>query len=131
MCCRQASCRDRQKVVPSQTGGCSRRDQVKQAQLKYVNPMVKEAANAARNAFGTDYEARLRQEAGPQPEKLARRKHQISSLYHQAKMKVVLLAVSEQTCAVGACHFTPCVYTVPICDVHQQIGYLPLLAGPL
>ena len=62
--------------------------QVKQAALKHVTPMAREAANAARSAFGPDYEARLRQEAGPQPEKLARRKHQISSLYHQAKMKV-------------------------------------------
>ena len=53
-----------------------------------MTPMAREAANAARSAFGPDYEARLRQEAGPQPEKLARRKHQISSLYHQAKMKV-------------------------------------------
>lgn len=48
----------------------------------------REAMNATRTAFGADYEANLRKEAGPNPEKLARRKHQISSLYHQAKMKV-------------------------------------------
>ena len=50
----------------------------------------REAMNAARTAFGADYEANLRKEAGPNPEKLARRKHQISSLYHQAKMKVTV-----------------------------------------
>lgn len=48
----------------------------------------REAMNATRTAFGADYEASLRKEAGPNPEKVARRKHQISSLYHQAKMKV-------------------------------------------
>ena len=48
----------------------------------------REAMNATRTAFGADYEANLRKEAGPNPEKVARRKHQISSLYHQAKMKV-------------------------------------------
>jgi hypothetical protein len=61
--------------------------QVDQKALKYVNPTAKAEANAARAAFGADYEATLRREAGPQPDRLARRKHQISSLYHQAKMK--------------------------------------------
>ena len=51
-------------------------------------PEQREAQNATRTAFGADYEARVRSEAGPQPEKTARRKHQISSLYHQAKLKV-------------------------------------------
>ena len=53
----------------------------------------REAMNATRTAFGADYEANLRMEAGPNPEKLARRKHQISSLYHQAKMKVPIPAL--------------------------------------
>lgn len=40
---------------------------------------------ATRSALGSDYEARLRKEAGPDPGKMAKRKHQIGSLYHQAK----------------------------------------------
>ena len=35
----------------------------------------------------TDYESRLRREAGPAPGGKAKRKHQIGSLYHAAKMK--------------------------------------------
>ncbi|BDA48901.1 probable proline-rich protein PRCC at C-terminar half [Coccomyxa sp. Obi] len=61
--------------------------EVKQEKLKHVDPGKREAANAARTAFGPDYEARLRKEAGAQPDKLARRKHQISSLFYQSKMK--------------------------------------------
>ena len=60
-------------------------------------PEQREAQNATRTAFGADYEARVRSEAGPQPEKTARRKHQISSLYHQAKLKVRPPA-SKATC---------------------------------
>lgn len=67
--------------------------QVKQEKLKHIDIGKREAANAVRTAFGADYEVKLRQEAGPQPDKLARRKHQISSLYHQAKMKVAPLSV--------------------------------------
>ena len=47
-----------------------------------------------RTALGADYEAQLRSAAGPQPDKMARRKHQISSLFHQAKMKVLVLHAS-------------------------------------
>lgn len=45
------------------------------------------AADSARTALGAGYEARLRREAGPDPSKLARRKHQIGSLYHSAKLQ--------------------------------------------
>ena len=62
--------------------------QVKQEDLTRMDIRKREAMKATRTAFGADYEANLRMEAGPNPEKLARRKHQISSLYHQAKMKV-------------------------------------------
>ena len=51
-------------------------------------PEQREAKNATRTAFGADYEQRIRDEAGDEPEKKAKRKHQIHSLYHQAKMKV-------------------------------------------
>ncbi|KAK9826164.1 hypothetical protein WJX81_002555 [Elliptochloris bilobata] len=61
--------------------------EVDQEELRRVDPAAREAMNAARTAFGADYEARLRAEAGAAPDKLSRRKHQISSLYHSAKMK--------------------------------------------
>ena len=62
-----------------------------QADLKYVNPAAREAAGGARAALGSDYELQLRSEAGPMPGKLAKRKHQISSLYHHAKIRVMPL----------------------------------------
>lgn len=62
--------------------------QVKQADLKYVDPAAREAAAGARAALGPEYELQLRSEAGPMPGKLAKRKHQISSLYHNAKIRV-------------------------------------------
>lgn len=61
--------------------------QINQADLKYVNPAAREAAGGARAALGADYEMQLRSEAGPMPAKLAKRKHQISSLYHHAKIR--------------------------------------------
>jgi len=65
----------------------------------------REAINATRTAFGADYEANLRKEAGPNPEKVARRKHQISSLYHQAKMKVSLITqhIHKQALRISIC----------------------------
>jgi len=61
---------------------------VNQEDLKYVHPAAREAAGGARTALGSDYELQLRSEAGPAPAKLAKRKHQISSLYHHAKIRV-------------------------------------------
>ncbi|DBB10990.1 hypothetical protein WJX82_011459 [Trebouxia sp. C0006] len=61
--------------------------QVNQEDLKYVHPAAREAAGGARTALGSDYELQLRSEAGPAPAKLAKRKHQISSLYHHAKIR--------------------------------------------
>lgn len=62
--------------------------QINQQNLTYMAPEQKQAKNALRTAFGADHEARVREEAGPKPEKRARSKHQITSLFHQAKMKV-------------------------------------------
>ena len=86
--------------------------QVRQEDLTRMDIRKREAMNATRTAFGADYEANLRKEAGPNPEKVARRKHQISSLYHQAKMKVryfdtylaypSLLWPDPQSCACSA-----------------------------
>lgn len=61
--------------------------QVHAEQIRYMAPGQRAEVNALRNAFGSDYEAKLRQEAGPDPTKLAKRRHQIGSLYHYAKQK--------------------------------------------
>ncbi len=68
-------------------------------------PEQKEAKNATRTAFGADYEQRIREEAGDEPEKKAKRKHQIHSLYHQAKMKVggLYLAALEAFLSIERC----------------------------
>lgn len=49
-------------------------------------------SNALAIAYGEDYEAKIRAEAGPDPGKRAKSKHQISSLYHQAKLAEIELA---------------------------------------
>ena len=75
--------------------------QVNQADLIYVHPAAREAAGGARAALGNDYEMQLRSEAGPMPGKLAKRKHQISSLYHHAKIRV------------SVCHTAPTLPALP------------------
>ncbi|PRW33970.1 proline-rich PRCC [Chlorella sorokiniana] len=55
--------------------------------IRAMAPGQAAEVNALRNAFGSDYEAKLRQEAGSDPTKLAKRRHQIGSLYHYAKQK--------------------------------------------
>lgn len=72
---------------------CSRRlpsVQISAAKLTEMDPMAREAAQGARAALGNDYEQQLRKEAGPMPGKLSKRKHQIGSLFHQAKLAVSL-----------------------------------------
>ena len=85
--------------------------QVNQQQLTHMNAAARADANAARTAFGADYEQRLRNEAGSAPDKLSRRKHQISSLYHQAKIKVVF-------CSGG--QLSPC-SVLSALQVYQQV----------
>ena len=75
--------------------------QVKQKDLTHMDATVREAANATRTAFGNDYESRLRSEAGAKPEKNARRKHQISSLYHAAKIKVCSALAPQSSLLFG------------------------------
>ena len=75
---------------------CRRRDeylayvmQVNQKELTYVPPAQKEAQAGVRAALGPAYEQKLRAEADKVlPSKISKRKHQINSLYHAAKMKV-------------------------------------------
>ena len=64
--------------------------QISAAKLTEMDPMAREAAQGARAALGTDYEQQLRKAAGPMPGKLSKRKHQIGSLFHQAKLAVSL-----------------------------------------
>lgn len=50
-------------------------------------------------AAGKEHELQLRKEADAvEPEKLAKRKHQISSLYHAAKLKVTCWSCSNPPC---------------------------------
>jgi len=98
------------KGGPTARAAC--RAQVKQEKLRYIDPVAKEAMNATRTAFGADYEARLRAEAGAKPDKLSRRKHQISSLYHNAKMKARPRARSDLP-GRGPGQFVQCSGAVP------------------
>ena len=67
---------------------------ITQEKLKYVAPTANAAANAAQNAFGPQYQAQLRKEAGAKGSKTARRKHQIGTLYHD--MKITELEMLEK-----------------------------------
>ena len=71
--------------------------------------MAREVAQGARAALGTDYEQQLRKEAGPMPGKLSKRKHQIGSLFHQAKLAVSLKCtpVAEVAAACSAAKKIP------------------------
>lgn len=56
--------------------------------IKYVDPAQREAAQGMRAALGTDYAAKLRAQAAPhQGSKLARSKHQIGTLFANAKLR--------------------------------------------
>ncbi|KAK9836439.1 hypothetical protein WJX74_000621 [Apatococcus lobatus] len=61
--------------------------EVKGQDLREGSRAARDAQQGMRSALGPDYEARLRREAGPKPDRKARGKHQISSLFHAAKMK--------------------------------------------
>merc|ERR1712096_544347 len=55
-------------------------------------------SNPARIAYGDNYEQRIRMFAGPDPGKMAKKKHQIGSLYRQAKLaELELLENRHQT----------------------------------
>ena len=75
---------------------CYLRIQISAAKLTEMDPMAREAAQGMRSALGSDYEQRLRKEAGPAPSRRAKGKHQISSLFHSAK-----LAVSGWRCSLN------------------------------
>jgi proline-rich protein PRCC len=58
--------------------------------IKYVDPAQKEAAQGMRAALGTEYAGQLRAQAAPHVgSRLARSKHQIGTLYANAKLKEV------------------------------------------
>ncbi|KAK2080139.1 hypothetical protein QBZ16_002535 [Prototheca wickerhamii] len=59
--------------------------EINASQLRQGAPGRVAEASALRTALGPGYEARLRQEAGPDIGKVAKRKHQLTSLYQQSK----------------------------------------------
>jgi proline-rich protein PRCC len=62
--------------------------EVNASALKYVDPSRREANEGLRAALGTGYAAAIRAEAAPfEGDKMAKRKHQIGTLFHNAKMK--------------------------------------------
>jgi proline-rich protein PRCC len=63
--------------------------EVSQAQLTAGRDRLVATKNVTGAAFGPEAEARLRAEAGPKPNDVQRRKHQIGSLLYDAKMQEV------------------------------------------
>jgi proline-rich protein PRCC len=62
--------------------------EVDASRLKHVDPARREANEGMRAALGTGYAAALRAQAAPfEGDKMAKRKHQIGTLFHNAKMK--------------------------------------------
>jgi proline-rich protein PRCC len=62
--------------------------EIKADEVKYVDPAQKEAAQGMRSALGTDYAQQLRSQAAPHMgSKLARCKHQIGTLFANAKLR--------------------------------------------
>lgn len=68
-------------------GGGIQFKEVSGAQLRYMDPGQRAELNALRSAFGDDYESRLKSDAAKvgAVSKLAKKKHQLASLYVQAK----------------------------------------------
>lgn len=62
--------------------------EVKADEVKYVDPGEREAAQGMRSALGTEYAQQLRAQAAPHMgSKLARSKHQIGTLFANAKLR--------------------------------------------
>jgi hypothetical protein len=61
--------------------------EVSQAQLTAGREKLLATKSVTGAAFGAEAEARLRAEAGPKPSDVQRRKHQIGSLLHDAKVQ--------------------------------------------
>ena len=72
---------------PAELPGGIELKEISGAQLRYMNPGQRAELNALRSALGDDYESKLKSEAAKvgSVSKLAKRKHQLSSLYVQAK----------------------------------------------
>lgn len=75
-----------QARIGASAGGIQFKE-VSGAELRYMDPAARAEASALRSALGGDYEQRLKSEAGKVGEinKLAKRKHQLASLFVQAK----------------------------------------------
>ena len=60
--------------------------------LKYMDPAARDAKQGIEAVLGSDYVQRLRAEAAPHTgNKTARRKHQIGTLFHNARMNEIKL----------------------------------------
>ena len=70
---------------PGAAGGITFKE-IRADDVKYMDPSARAEVDAVRNALGADYEAKLRAQAGAAPTRLARSRHQIGSLFHQAKL---------------------------------------------
>jgi hypothetical protein len=103
--------------------------QIRADSIRASDAGARAAADSARTALGAGYEARLRREAGPDPSKLARRKHQIGSLYHSAKLQE--LEALEKVGGAAEGGFRPC--RVPACTCNNignpGGGCLPAWSG--
>eukprot|EP00775_Hariotina_reticulata_P005355 gene5355-5591_t len=77
------------KLPAPRTAAAKRKfKEVNADKIKYVDPAQKEAAQGMRAALGTEYAGQLRAQAAPHVgSRLARSKHQIGTLYANAKVK--------------------------------------------
>lgn len=78
--------RERQVKLGRKPGKVPQIVNISQEKLKYVAPTANAAANASQMAFGPQYAAQLRKEAGAKGSRIARQKHQIGTLYHDMKL---------------------------------------------
>ncbi|GMH40502.1 hypothetical protein BSKO_08406 [Bryopsis sp. KO-2023] len=84
--------------------------EIRQSDLKYVDPTVRESASSVGAAFGSDYASQLRGQAAPfKGSKIAKRKHQIGTLYHTVKMNE-LEAMASKAQGVKSKHETEAKY---------------------
>jgi proline-rich protein PRCC len=78
--------RERQVKLGRKPGKMPQIVNITQEKLKYVAPTINAAQKGTDTAFGPQYQAQLRHEAGDKGTKTARKKHQIGTLYHDMKL---------------------------------------------
>lgn len=68
--------------------------EINQASLTHLHKPAETMLETGK-AFGPQYQQELMKQAGPKPDKLAKRKHQIGSLYYEAKAKELEMMESK------------------------------------